>query len=323
MLVELTSHAVSAASDECHVSVGLKARATSKILAMADGESGGGGKEDDEEIDAAFERFDMDGSGEIDAKELTSVAAELGVPMSDKDLEDAMRIMDADGSGEVDKAEFKQWYKSLSEPSDGADGMSQMERLKLSAALSSTSVAGLSRRQGAKASPLDALIGSTVLGSCLEAFGCGALPCQDSEASDFRAGMAQKYRGNQSCCAYTVTAHGSADGVSNCDGFSLSLPESYWQLTPADPPPQADFEGDTDAPPLPAMDVWALRLADALCSAASASCGPMGGAGSGVKRAPPPPSKDSEGEAEKREAQQARRGSVNPLGMGLAVGSPN
>jgi hypothetical protein len=60
-------------------------------------------------IAESFALFDVDGSGEIDAEELKSVAKKLGVPMSDDDIAEAMAVMDEDGSGEVDLEEFTSW----------------------------------------------------------------------------------------------------------------------------------------------------------------------------------------------------------------------
>lgn len=57
----------------------------------------------------AFEMFDQDGSGQIDAQEFKKVVEELGVALGPDDRALAFRTLDKDGSGAVDFEEFAAW----------------------------------------------------------------------------------------------------------------------------------------------------------------------------------------------------------------------
>ena len=57
-------------------------------------------------LKAAFDKADKDASGEIDIRELGSVAASLGKELRTHELEMMMKQADADGSGTVDFQEF-------------------------------------------------------------------------------------------------------------------------------------------------------------------------------------------------------------------------
>ena len=56
----------------------------------------------DEKCRALFNRYDDDGSGEIDAAELGEIFAALGRPMEDAELAALVTEIDADGSGTID-----------------------------------------------------------------------------------------------------------------------------------------------------------------------------------------------------------------------------
>ena len=62
------------------------------------------------EIRAAFDVFDADGSGEIDAKEFQQLAYEVGELMDKKQIAQALKAIDRDGSGEIDFGEFAMWW---------------------------------------------------------------------------------------------------------------------------------------------------------------------------------------------------------------------
>eukprot|EP00960_Hanusia_phi_P025743 745853-Hanusia_phi.AAC.7 len=57
-------------------------------------------------IDASFEAFDADGSGEIDEEEFVQAAERLGLEMESDKLKQMFMSMDVDGSGAIDKDEY-------------------------------------------------------------------------------------------------------------------------------------------------------------------------------------------------------------------------
>lgn len=59
-----------------------------------------------QEIKEAFELFDTDGSGTIDAKELNVAMRALGFEMTDKQIRQMIADVDKDGSGTIDFDEF-------------------------------------------------------------------------------------------------------------------------------------------------------------------------------------------------------------------------
>ena len=61
------------------------------------------------EVEAAFARFDEDGSGAIERAELQRALARLGLPCSDEYVDDVFSQYDADGSGAIDLREFKRY----------------------------------------------------------------------------------------------------------------------------------------------------------------------------------------------------------------------
>jgi len=66
----------------------------------------------------AFKLFDVDGSGEIDLKELADLMICLGVNMSQKQLHDMVAEVDSDGSMEIDFDEFLNMICPSGEPDD-------------------------------------------------------------------------------------------------------------------------------------------------------------------------------------------------------------
>ncbi|XP_073316964.1 caltractin-like [Primulina huaijiensis] len=59
-----------------------------------------------QEIKEAFELFDTDGSGTIDAKELNVAMRALGFEMSEEEINGMIAEVDKDGSGAIDFDEF-------------------------------------------------------------------------------------------------------------------------------------------------------------------------------------------------------------------------
>jgi hypothetical protein len=84
-------------------------------------------------ISAAFNLFDRDGSGTIDAVELKGVCREIGMHMTDADLQRCMAELDEDGSGDIDLKEFKAWFNMLAKPGSGggSDEGSMLEEIKV------------------------------------------------------------------------------------------------------------------------------------------------------------------------------------------------
>merc|ERR1712039_153691 len=58
------------------------------------------------EIKAAFDLFDSDGSGDIDAKELHVAMNALGLEATKDEIEKMIADVDEDGSGEIEFEEF-------------------------------------------------------------------------------------------------------------------------------------------------------------------------------------------------------------------------
>ena len=60
---------------------------------------------------AMFDRFDSNGDGQLNAKELALLCADLGHDLTDKQLRLAVKSLDADGSGSIDFDEFMKWFE--------------------------------------------------------------------------------------------------------------------------------------------------------------------------------------------------------------------
>jgi len=63
-----------------------------------------------EVIKEAFKKFDKDGSGKIDVKELAAMCTELGKKMSEQQAMEAIRQLDRNGDSSVDFDEFVLWW---------------------------------------------------------------------------------------------------------------------------------------------------------------------------------------------------------------------
>jgi hypothetical protein len=61
---------------------------------------------------AAFAKFDLDGTGDIDKDELYNLSAELGAPLDEDGLNAALKDLDLNGDGVIDYQEFRRWYYS-------------------------------------------------------------------------------------------------------------------------------------------------------------------------------------------------------------------
>ena len=57
-------------------------------------------------VKAAFERFDADGSGSVDAKEIGEILKAANAEISPEELDTMLKRLDKDGSGELDRDEF-------------------------------------------------------------------------------------------------------------------------------------------------------------------------------------------------------------------------
>jgi Ca2+-binding EF-hand superfamily protein len=57
-----------------------------------------------------FQRVDVDGSGEVDAREILQLALDLGVEITLQEMHLIFGEIDLDGSGAIDFDEFAQWY---------------------------------------------------------------------------------------------------------------------------------------------------------------------------------------------------------------------
>jgi Ran GTPase-activating protein (RanGAP) involved in mRNA processing and transport len=65
-----------------------------------------------QQIELAFDRFDTDHSGELDAKELQELIIFIGYDMSSKQLREALTALDRNGDGLISKDEFLQWWET-------------------------------------------------------------------------------------------------------------------------------------------------------------------------------------------------------------------
>ena len=74
---------------------------------------------------AAFERIDVDGSGELDKYELKGLCTELGIGINVRQLKSAWKWMDKDGDGRIALTEFDWWlFGDKSGDGIGGDGVS-------------------------------------------------------------------------------------------------------------------------------------------------------------------------------------------------------
>eukprot|EP00483_Globobulimina_turgida_P002450 UN02454 len=72
----------------------------------------------EKELEAAFNVFDKDGGGSIDAKELALIMQSLGEKLTEQDIEFMIKAVDDNNDGEIDLQEFKAMMKLAPIPSD-------------------------------------------------------------------------------------------------------------------------------------------------------------------------------------------------------------
>jgi len=80
---------------------------------------GDSAESEQDRIKTAFEMFDADGGGSIDACETRALLQELGVEMSEEQVLEEVNLIDADGNGDIDLREFTQRWQSQ----DGANSL--------------------------------------------------------------------------------------------------------------------------------------------------------------------------------------------------------
>ncbi len=172
------------------IGIGLAGRplrtAVSAGTGRASAGGGAGGASGRRQILRVFKRFDADGSGSIDSKELHAAAGELGVELCEEDTEQILRSLDADGSGQIELQEFEDWFSGLLGGAGGGGGR-QLEQLQVRAVLATSSVWGIVQRQQhpvgpatATVTPREVISGLGGLGAHLSAFGIRCTPSPDS-----------------------------------------------------------------------------------------------------------------------------------------------
>eukprot|EP00595_Chromulina_sp_UTEXLB2642_P002594 CAMPEP_0196767890 /NCGR_PEP_ID=MMETSP1095-20130614/42081_1 /TAXON_ID=96789 ORGANISM="Chromulina nebulosa, Strain UTEXLB2642" /NCGR_SAMPLE_ID=MMETSP1095 /ASSEMBLY_ACC=CAM_ASM_000446 /LENGTH=929 /DNA_ID=CAMNT_0042136685 /DNA_START=1108 /DNA_END=3894 /DNA_ORIENTATION=- len=62
-------------------------------------------------IEAAFAKYDKNGSGDIDATELATMLDDLGVPVTEESIRDALQLLDINGDGTISFEEFSVWWR--------------------------------------------------------------------------------------------------------------------------------------------------------------------------------------------------------------------
>jgi len=60
----------------------------------------------EQELNEAFQVFDMDGNGFISAAELSNIMSNLGEKLSEEEVADLIRQADVDGDGQINYEEF-------------------------------------------------------------------------------------------------------------------------------------------------------------------------------------------------------------------------
>lgn len=63
-----------------------------------------------EQVNQAFQKFDADGSGTLDTKEIGAIASAVGKTFTQEELDEMCEELDRDKSGTVDYAEFEAWW---------------------------------------------------------------------------------------------------------------------------------------------------------------------------------------------------------------------
>jgi len=59
----------------------------------------------------SFDKFDMNGDGVMDVKELIPLVVDLGKSISEEEMQQLLPTLDLDGSGTVDYSEFINWWR--------------------------------------------------------------------------------------------------------------------------------------------------------------------------------------------------------------------
>eukprot|EP00483_Globobulimina_turgida_P013052 UN13076 len=72
----------------------------------------------EKELEAAFNVFDKDGGGSIDAAELAHIMQSLGEKLTEQDIQFMIKAVDDNNDGEIDLQEFKAMMKLAPIPSD-------------------------------------------------------------------------------------------------------------------------------------------------------------------------------------------------------------
>ena len=67
-------------------------------------------KNSEEELRAAFKKFDQDNSGYIQAKELQSIMTKMGRNVSKAEIDAMIKSLDASGDGKISFEEFVQLF---------------------------------------------------------------------------------------------------------------------------------------------------------------------------------------------------------------------
>ena len=167
------------AANVCHLGYRIQPRMISKCVSIVQGDGGAPVDKNDPEvkaqIEAAFNLFDIDGSGDIDSSELAGVAKELGVEMTDAEVTVVMATIDEDGGGDIDLGEFTNWFLGLDAKQEG-EKISKIGRLKMMSMLAGSSVEALCKRSPTLGAPVEAITSGASLGAHMETYGFAAIP---------------------------------------------------------------------------------------------------------------------------------------------------
>ena len=86
-------------------------------------------EKDLKDLRICFEEVDLDGSGNIDKREMKKMLKKLGCYTTDKEFDCLFREIDADGSGEIDFDEFLRGVQILLSPPTDDDLVQKFKRL--------------------------------------------------------------------------------------------------------------------------------------------------------------------------------------------------